>query len=101
MLKVLLFSVFLLSSCASASGEWSPWSEKTIRLEERYWRFCSERFDGQEFADKGICFIAQECRERKTILNNIKSECRNKQLFCVWGDIECMMKYKILDKKII
>lgn len=99
MLKLILLSTFLLSSCATAK-DWSAWREESINLESRIWRFCDKRFDNPELHEKGICFVSNECRTRKTILKNTKKECRRLQLFCEFTDISCLRDYKILNKKI-
>jgi hypothetical protein len=57
------------------------------------WRFCSSI--DKDLNKKGFCYITKECR-RKIIIE----KCRAKTLFCSWGDIACLEKWEVLDKKI-
>jgi len=101
MLKLSFILMFLVSSCASFSGEWSDWRTVSVPSNEKAWHFCREELHGPELNEKGMCYVDQECRYRRTIFGKKKSECRNKNLFCKWGDIQCMRKYNIFFNKII
>lgn len=88
-MKLILLTVIaatLTFSCASAT-----WKVQDVSLEKREWRVCSEILDGPEKHQKGFCYISQECKKKK---------CRPLPLFCAWGDIVCMDKWKLLDKKL-
>lgn len=100
MFKLLLVLTFL-TSCVSMSADWSSWKVEDVAYDKRIWRFCSREKDGEELHRKGFCYVSQECRTRKTILGNEKSECRQLPLFCAWGDIECMDRYNIFNKVIV
>ena len=86
-LFVIVFMIIIANSCASA-----PWVMRDVSLEKRVWRFCHEHYDGPEKHEKGFCYISQECKSDK--------KCRPLPLFCAWVDIDCLRKYKILQKKI-
>ena len=100
MAKIYLLSVLLLVSCASFSKDWGPWQRAGIAEKEMDWHFCQEELDGPDYHHKGICYVAQECRYRKTVFGNTRSECRNKILFCSWGDIECMQNNRLFGRVI-
>ena len=78
-----------IASCSS-----SDWSPAGVSHLKKTWRICSEDKDGSEKDLKGFCYIDKECR-----INWIK-QCRPKPLFCPWGDIPCLRRYKLLDKKL-
>ena len=101
MSKLLLITVLLLTSCASISGEWGNWKRAGVAQEKMEWKFCRADLHGQEFHHKGICYMAQQCRYRTTILRNTKSECRNKLIFCGWGDVQCLNDNDIFNNIII
>ena len=101
MLKILMAIMLLCTSCASMSGDWGPWKITDVSTDKQVWRFCSLDLDGPELARKGFCYISQECRFRKTIFGNEKSECRQAPLFCAWSDMECVDRYGILNKVIV
>lgn len=91
-LLILMLSLSSLTSCASA-GDWGAWSMKDVKPQEREWRICNKEFDGENLHMKGFCYIAKECRTRKTaIFKNEKEECRNLPLHCKWGDLTCLME---------
>lgn len=90
---ILIFTC--LYSCASISADWGPWQMEDVQSKERVWRFCKEELDGPEFHNKGICYISEECRTKRTILGNDKKECRKLPLFCEWGNVDCLVKYGI------
>jgi|VirMetMinimDraft_7_1064189.scaffolds.fasta_scaffold08663_3 hypothetical protein len=100
MVKILLLSTILFTSCATFSKDWGEWQRDGIQEKQMDWHFCQAELDGPDFHHKGICYVAQECRHRKTILGNSKSECRNKVLFCAWGDVECMLSNRLLSRSI-
>jgi len=90
--KIILVSIasLMLTSCAAA-----PWKHAGVAPEKRSWRFCTEEYDGDK-AGKGFCYIDKECRRQF-----IFKKCRPKPLFCAWGDIPCMTKYKVYPNMII
>ena len=90
-MQYLILTLLISVSCAS-----SPWMVKDGALDKREWRFCSEHLDGPEKHRTGLCYVSQECRKKWLH----KEECRPVPLHCVWGDIECMERYKLFDKKI-
>ena len=90
-MQYLLLLLLISVSCAS-----SPWTVKDVSLEKREWRFCSEHIDGPGKGLLGFCYSSQECRKKWLR----KEECRKILLMCKWGEIECMKKYKLFDKKI-
>lgn len=90
----------LLASCASSAGDWGPWKMTDVSMEKRDWRFCRADKDGETYHRKGFCYQSQECRFKKTIFGNDKSECRALLLHCSWGDVECMDKYDIFSRSI-
>ena len=65
------------------------------------WKFCKEDLHGPEVHQKGMCYIAQECRYRKSIFGNTKSECRDSLKFCAWGDVPCMLNNNIFNSDIV
>lgn len=89
---------FILVSCASNGGDWGPWRTTDVSSDNRDWRWCKSDKDGEVYDKKGMCYWSQECRFRKTIFGNEKSECRPVLLHCAWGDISCMDKYDIFSK---
>lgn len=91
----------LLSSCSTLSGDWGEWKIVDVAQDKRQWKFCRAELHGDNYHHKGICYVSQECRYRRTIFRNVKSQCRNKMLFCPWGDVNCMVKYDLLDNIII
>ena len=99
MYKIILLS-FFLASCASTAREWGPWKRCGVAQEKMTWDFCQERLHGNQYHQKGMCYPALECRERRTIFNNPKIEERSIMLFCAWGDIECMNKHGLFQKVI-
>jgi hypothetical protein len=99
--KLLITSLLFLVSCASFSGEWGPWKMIDVAQNKREWKFCTAELYGESVHHKGICYDSQECRYRKTLFGRTKSECRDKLLFCEWGDIDCLIRYDILDNIII
>ena len=102
MFKYLLPIVLAVTySCASTSAEWSSWKIKTAPQEKQIWNFCDARFDGPELHRKGMCWIAKECRTRNPWYSGVKTQCRRLQLFCAWGDLECMDINGIFNKVII
>lgn len=87
--------IAFLYSCASVSADWGPWEHRDVPKLERRWRFCSVELDGPEYDKGGVCWIAKECRTKKTIFNNAKEECRKKVLHCPEGAIDCRVQYGI------
>jgi len=59
------------------------------------WRVCSKEKDKPELHHKGFCYVDKEC---KRVI--FRKKCRNRQLFCAWGDLDCMEKYKLFLKKL-
>lgn len=91
MFKILFFSMIFLTACAS------KWKRDGVSYEKQDWRFCSLEKDGPQYANKGFCYIDRECKYR------FFKKCRPVPLFCPWpkdSDISCLVKYKILGKKI-
>ena len=101
MIKSILVLILLFTSCSSMSRSWGEWKVASVPLNEKTWNFCREERDGPELHGKGICFQDQECRYKKTLIGRTKSECRNKVLFCKWGDIPCLKKYNIFFNTIV
>jgi hypothetical protein len=98
--KYLLLLV-LFYSCASASRDWTPWTHCGVAREKEDWRWCKkDRELNPALHDTGWCFIDLQCRYRTTILGNVRTEERSKQLYCSFTDVECM-KANELDKKIL
>lgn len=95
MRKFLIF-ILLLSSCSSlnASSEWKP---KMMAKEKMKWDICSARLHGPDYDFKGFCYIYPECR--KKFLR--KEECRNKTLFCAWGDKNCALDWGLTDRRLV
>jgi len=100
LLKTLIVLLISISCTSVDSKDWSSWIMVDVPSKEREWEFCREDLHGPDFHQKGFCWIAEECRYRKTIFNNTKNECRPITLFCKWGDIECLYKYDIFSMKI-
>ena len=76
MLRLLIIS-FLVISCASTnSADWGPWKIKDVATYEREWRFCRKDRDGELYDGKGFCYSSLECRTRRTMLGNVREECR-------------------------
>jgi len=100
MIKILMF-LLLMTSCASYSSNWTNWKVISVPSEKKEWRFCRLELDGPTLNEKGLCFQDQECRTRKRILRKKEIQCRNKTLFCKWGDISCLKKYNIFFSIII
>lgn len=94
-------AVLLLTSCSSISGEWSPYKRAGVAQEKMVWKFCNKELHGEEFARKGMCYVAQECSYKTTILRNKKKKCRNKMIFCKWGDIQCLQDNNIFNNDIV
>ena len=85
--------ILLISSCATMS---SAWVEESPAKENRSWRFCSKELDGIELDKKGFCYITKECRKKLWWY-----DCRKKQYYCAWGDIDCMQVNDLLGRKIV
>lgn len=99
--RLLLIVILLVSSCASFSSNWSEWREEGVALNKKIWHNCRTRLDGPELNEKGQCYQDLECRYKKRFLLKKKKQCRNKVLFCKWGDISCLRKYNIFFSEII
>lgn len=99
--KILILTSLFLVSCSTLSRDWSAWKITDVAENKREWKFCKGDLHGEEFHLKGMCYDSQECRFRKTIFGQEKTECRDKMLYCKWADIECMIKYDLLDNIII
>ena len=97
----LLIVLLFVSSCASFSSSWSEWKLKSVPMNEKAWRFCRVELDGPTYSEKGMCFQDQECRYKKRFLQKKKKQCRNKTLFCKWGDIDCLKSNNIFFNIII
>lgn len=89
-LNFTIFSIILLSACASDSDAKAKWYVKDVSMKKREWRYCSEDLDGPEKADKGFCYISQRCIDKAFR----KERCEPVPLFCVHGDFECLRKNK-------
>ena len=101
MIKYVLTMALIISCSHAPARDWTPWMHCGLSREEEIWRFCHrEKELDPSLHNKGLCFVDVECRERKTILGNIKKEMRSKQLYCAWGDIDCKIK-NALDKKVL
>lgn len=83
--KLILLVSLLLSSCAHGD-----WKNEGVAPEKRKWRFCSAI--DLDMQDKGICYWDLECKRIMLI-----KTCRRIQLFCAWGDLECMESYGIIN----
>lgn len=81
-----------LVGCAGAAR----WKHAGVSPEKRTWRNCSTVYDGPAKADKGICYID---REWKWVVWGIKKKYRAKNLYCAWGDMNCIRDNQV--KKII
>jgi len=90
-----LLILLCLYSCSSISADWSVWQMEDVQSSRREWRFCKEELDGPELHNKGMCYQSEECRTKSTIFGNDKKECRRLTLVCLWGDIDCMVKFGI------
>ncbi len=88
-----LFKIFLLlvcfNSCASSYKLTGPSYEK------RTWRICSLEMDKPELNRKGFCYVEKWCKDQL-----FGKKCKNEQLHCAWGDLVCMEKYKLFDKRL-
>lgn len=101
---ILLALAMLLTSCASMSGEYGPWYRVDVATDKREWRFCTEDYDGAQYAMKGLCYSYQECRDYKTIFGNVREEkrqCKKITDHCAWGDLTCMGKHRLWQMKIL
>jgi hypothetical protein len=91
-----LFLLLLLTSCVTTDArDWGPWQMDDVQSSERVWRICKEELDGAELHNKGFCYQSEECRTRTTIFGNEKKECRRYSLICMWGDVDCLVKFGI------
>lgn len=90
MFKYLIILIMVLTSCSSISGEWGPYKRVGVAQVKEVWHFCRRDLHGEALHGKGVCYPAQECKFRKTILGNERKECRTKMLFCKWGDLTCL-----------
>jgi hypothetical protein len=88
-IKFYLITLVLLTSCASTYKPVGPSYKK------RTWRVCKREKDNPTLHLKGLCYIEKQCKKR--FLHTV---CKNKQLFCPWGDLTCMEKYELLDKRL-
>lgn len=79
---------FSVNGCATSYKPIGP------NYEKRVWRVCSQEKDKADLHHKGFCYIEKECKKEWWG----KTKCRNKQLFCPWGDLKCMEKYKLFEK---
>lgn len=100
MLRILAILLFVSSCASSAERDWGEWQRVGVSQAEEEWHFCQKELDGPEYHEKGHCYQAQECRYRRTIFNNKKSQCRNKVLFCKWGDVQCLYQNNLFNKVI-
>jgi len=100
-MKYLILILLFVSCASSSSQEWGPWVDKDVDIIEREWAICHEEKDGPKLHMAGFCWSLDECRTRKTILNNTREECRVKIVHCPWGDKECMIKYHLNGAKLI
>lgn len=88
-MKMLIFIlIFNISSCAS-----SDWYEVGVGPSKQTWRHCSEI--DNEYYLKGHCYKQKICK------GSIFKKCKVVTKFCKWGDIDCMRKYKILQKVLV
>ena len=101
MLKYLMILCMVLTSCASISGEWGAYKRVGVAQSKEVWHFCRKDLHGPELHGTGVCYPAQECRFRKTILGNEKRECRTKMLVCKWGDVTCLQDHNIFNNVIL
>lgn len=101
MFKYLLLATMLLTSCASISGEWGPYKRVGVAQDKEIWHFCRKDLHGPDLHGKGVCYPAQECKFRRTILGNEKRKCRTKMLFCKWGDVTCLQDNNIFNNVIL
>lgn len=92
---ILIFFISIFYSCSTMSSDWGDWYLQDSPTKDREWHFCIDELDGPELHRKGICYQSKECRDRKTILGNKRTECRRAPLFCPWGDFDCLIKYGI------
>lgn len=109
---IFLFLVILTSACSSSSNadDWSEWKRCGVEKREMRWDFCSKDLHGEEYAKRGFCYVADECRYRTTMwpFRNEKVEMRTKLLFCPFPkskeDYEaynCLNEHGINDKVIM
>lgn len=82
-------------SCASISADWTPWKMEDVPSVKRKWHICREELDGPDLHLKGFCYQSEECRSKKIFLGSDKKECRRLPLVCLWGDVECIVKFGI------
>lgn len=88
-LAILLF----LSACASSAA----WIEQAPPLADRTWRVpCDKEHDGEQYANKGMCYISKQCVKKLWWL-----ECKPKQYFCAWGDMQCMIDNDLNGRKLV
>lgn len=100
-MRFLILSLILIfSACSSTAKDWGPWTRCGVAQDLMVWDFCNERLHGVSYHHRGLCYPALECRERKTILGNIRKEQRAIMLFCEWGDIQCMYSNGLFNKVI-
>ena len=98
---ILISSLATIYSCASTSAEWSSWKARDVAQDDQVWRRCSADKDLPARVNKGECYVSQECRTRTPWYSGVKTECRRLDLFCAWGDIECMVKYDTFNNVIV
>ena len=80
-----------LTSCGSVSA--SSWKPSGVSYAKQVWRFCDKQKDSLDLYGRGYCYVAKECKKVVFI-----KKCRPKQLFCAYGDHECMKEYGLFDK---
>jgi hypothetical protein len=51
--------------------------------------------DKPELNRKGFCYVEKWCKDQL-----FGQKCKNEQLHCPWGDLACMEKYKLFDKRL-
>lgn len=89
----LLILFILFVSCSSSAKEWK---RKDVARNKRVWRFCNELLDGPGKHRKGMCYISQLCKKKSLG----REECKADPFFCAWGNLQCMEKHDIFNKKI-
>lgn len=92
-MKKLLLALLLISCASTESGEWK---EMTVSTERMDWRPCTKEFDGEEYHDKGWCWIGKEYKKKI-----FGTEYRKKQYFCAHGDMKCFYNYRLNEKILV